>query len=201
MGLVGNIAPLVATAAAAATAEHDFLSDTISDLARGPHKWIMDTGFYMNAAGLLALAIGAAHVHLGRAAWSLGLFCLSFLALVIVMLGLWDAFHTGPAAPDTLSVHTRLSYFLGPLYLAGPLLMARGARRVARIYAWLFVVSAALWAAFAVPYKLAPTSYDGVLEKIAVAATMLWTVPLAWLFLVRGLRRRHRLTGRGAAGA
>jgi hypothetical protein len=193
-GLVGNMMPVVTIIWAANVSEHAFVADTISDLARGANRWIMDLGFYFHAGGLLGLAIAAAHAHLGRTAWSLGIFCLSFTALVVVLLGLWDEFR---ATADTLSdmtVHTKLTFFLGPLYLAGPLLMAKGASGVARPYGALFYASAVLWLIFAGAFKLAPTAYDGILEKIAIAATMLWTLPLAWLFLMRGYEKSHRMT-------
>lgn len=189
VGLLGNLAPVVTMSIAWTIAEHDMIADSISDLGRGPHKWIMDTGFYMNSAAMLALAIAAAHLHLGRARWSFGIFALALLALLTTMIGLWDAFHTAEHNPPGMTVHTWLTFGLAPLYFAGPLLMADGA---ARLYSWMkpaFYASAALWIVFAVAFKLVPTSFDGLMEKIAVTATYGWTLPLAWLFLRQGLRR------------
>ncbi|MFD1344579.1 DUF998 domain-containing protein [Litorisediminicola beolgyonensis] len=195
-GLIGTLAPLAMIVWADAVAEHDFIADTISDLARGDHKWIMDLGFYLNAGGLLALAIAAAHAHLGRAGWSIGIVTLALLSLTVVMLGLWDKFHDADYNPPGMTVHTKLSFALGPLYLVGPLLMAQGAGGVRRAYLWLFLASAGLWIAFAAAFKLAPTGYDGILEKVAITMTWLWTVPLGALFISRGLGKRHRITER-----
>lgn len=189
VGVIGNLAPLVAIVIAVPLAEHDLIADTVSDLGRGPHRWIMDTGLYTHAAGLLALAIATAHLHLGRSAWSAGIICLSLLALVITLIGLWDQFGNGGPDAD-LSVHTRLTFLLGPLFLAGPLLMASGASRMARFYPIAFIASAVLWAVFATAFKMAPDSHDGLLEKIAVAATWGWTLPLSVLILQRALGRR-----------
>ncbi|MBJ3762339.1 DUF998 domain-containing protein [Maribius pontilimi] len=183
--------PLVAITAGTLVTQHDFIADTISDLARGEQKWIMDVGFYFNAAGLLALAIAAAHAHLGRIGWTVGLFCLSFLALIEVLLGVWDEF--GQQTQD-MSVHTRLTFFLGPLYLIGPIAMAGGAGGVNTRYKWLFWISAAIWAVLATAFKLAPNGIDGILEKLAVSGTLLWLVPLSWLFLARGWETTHRLS-------
>ncbi|KUF11203.1 hypothetical protein AVJ23_09135 [Pseudoponticoccus marisrubri] len=189
LGCVGTLAPIVAMALALTTAEHDIIADTISDLGRGPHHEIMDTGFYMAACGLIGLAIGAAHAHLGRWAWSLGLFCLAALALIVTLLGIWDAFHDTLDGEKSMTVHTRLTFALGPLYLAGPLLMAQGAANMNGLYRRLFILSAGLWTVFAVAFKLAPDGYDGLLEKIAVTATLLWTLPLGWMLLRRGQAR------------
>lgn len=188
VGILGNLAPLVAMVLAVPIAQHDFIGDTISDLGRGPHAWIMDTGFYCGAAGMLALSIGAAHLHLGRHAWSAGLIALALLALVITLLGVWDQIVPETQA-DNATVHTRITYFLGPLYLVGPLLMAPGIARVSRAFAVAFVGSAIGWIVFAIAFKLAPDSFDGLLEKIAVAATLFWTLPLATILLQRGYAR------------
>lgn len=191
IALLGNLAPLVAMGIAAPIAGHDMIGETISDLGRGPHKWIMDTGFYMNSAAMLALAMAAAHLHLGRTGWSLGIFSLALVALLTTMIGLWDAFHTVGNNPPGMTVHTWLTFGLAPLYLAGPLLMAPGA---ARLHPWTkpaFYASAALWIVFAALFKLVPTSIDGLLEKIAVTATYGWTLPLAWLFFRQGRRAEY----------
>jgi len=184
MGLVGSFAPILINLVATSVAEHSFIADTISDLGRGPHKWIMDNGFYINAAGLLALAVAAAHAHLGKWSWSLGIFCLLFAALVTVLLGVWDKF----GGTDDMSVHTMLTFFLAPLYLIGPLLMMpafwQGRRRVA----WSFAISAVLWIIFGAAFKLAPTNIDGLLEKIAFVGTLFWTVPLSWVMFRRGVK-------------
>ncbi|EAQ04372.1 hypothetical protein OB2597_09519 [Pseudooceanicola batsensis HTCC2597] len=186
VGLAGSLAPLVTAVWAGIVAEHDLVADTLSDLARGPHKMIMDVGFYIHASALVCLAIAAAHAHLGRAAWSAGIFCLALLALVVSLLGLYDDFHNSWEAADSVTVHTKLSVLLGPLYLAGPLLMAPGAARAGPVYAGLFVVSAVIWIVFATLFKMAPTGYDGILEKVAIVATLLWTVPMSRLILARG---------------
>lgn len=187
VGIVGNLGPIAAMVLALPVAEHDFMADTISDLARGPHAWLMDTGFYLGAAGMLALAIGAAHYHIGRWAWSAGLFCLALLALVITLLGVWDDITPEGAG---MTVHTRLTFLLGPLYLAGPLLMAPAIARVDRGLAVAFAASAVLWIVFAAAFKLTGDGIDGLLEKIAVAATLVWTLPLAAVLLRRGLDHR-----------
>lgn len=186
---VGNLAPLVTMAVSLSIAEHDIVADTISDLGRGPHKWIMDTGFYMNSAAMLALAIAAAHLHLGRSGWSFGVFTLALLALLTTMIGLWDAFHTAAHNPPGMTVHTWLTFGLAPLYVAGPILMAPGA---AERHGWMkpvFYASALLWIVFAVVFKLVPTTIDGIMEKIAITATYGWTLPLVWLFFRHGLPR------------
>ncbi|QFU09969.1 hypothetical protein PARPLA_00468 [Rhodobacteraceae bacterium THAF1] len=191
-GLLGSIIPIIAIFYATQVTQHDFIADTISDLARGEKKWIMDVAFYFNAAGMLGLAIASAHAHLGRAAWSMGILFLAFLALVVVLLGLWDEFGA-TAEGDGMAVHTQLTFALGPLYLVGPLFMAQGVAGEHPHMRWMFIIAAIGWFVFAVAFKLVPTSIDGILEKIGIGATYLWTIPLSLLFLNRG--RRHLRDG------
>ncbi|WP_411889337.1 DUF998 domain-containing protein [Yoonia sp. SDW83-1] len=192
LGLIGSVAPTGALIWASLVAEHDFLADTVSDLGRGPHRWIMDSGFFINAASLLALSIGAAHIHAGTKRWTASILCFALLALVIVAIGLWDAFGR-TAETDGMSVHTRLTFLLGPLYLIGPILMWYSFRDTAPSMARLFLVSAVLWAVFATAFKLAPDWIDGGLEKLAIAATLLWTVPFSNWMTRRALQARSEV--------
>lgn len=166
--------------------DYDFVADTISRLAKGPHAVIMDTGFYISAAGLLALAIGAAHLHLGGWDWSLGILALALLALVVTLLGIWDEFGQ---TPETLSIHKRLSFALVPLFGLGPLLMMRGIAGAWPWARWSFAAAAALWTALALWFFFSSDARDGLIEKAAFAATYLWTLPLGALLFRRGMAR------------
>lgn len=189
LGLVGGIAMVVGVVILQTiTPDHDPIKNTISDLSRGDLAIWMDMFWYANAAGLVALALGSAHLHLGRWAWSAGTIALALISMDVVMLTLWDEFGTTSDA-EALSVHTRLAMVLFPLFLAGPLLMAGAIARVGQVYRWLFISSAGLWAVFALVYFYGPDPVDGLMERIAGACTLLWTLPLSWIFLKRGLRR------------
>lgn len=62
--------------------------------------------------------------------------------------------------------------------------------RIGRAYSALFVISAVLFAVFAIAFKVTPTDYDGLIEEISIGATMMWTTAQSILFLNRGLRAR-----------
>ena len=61
---------------------HDWIADTISDLGAGDYEYIVDIGLYTFSGGLIALALLAAHVHLGGWDWSGGLVLLVGKALL-----------------------------------------------------------------------------------------------------------------------
>ena len=186
LGIIGSLAPTVTLVWASLVTDHQFLADTISDLGRGDHRFIMDTGFYLNAGSLIALSIGTTILHPGTKRWSALILTFLALALVIVAIGLWDAFGR-TAEGDGLSVHTALTFLLGPLFIAGPVLSWTFFREFAPKTGYLFLASAGLWIVFATAFKLAPDWIDGGLEKIAVACTLLWTIPYAW-WMVRMAR-------------
>jgi hypothetical membrane protein len=166
---------------------HDPVRHTISDLGRGPHAIWGDTLFYLNAGGMVALAIGAAHAHPGGRGWSAGVLCLALIAPVLVMLGLWDEFRHGSEVRD-YSVHTWVSTLLLPLFLVGPAAMIRGAGgRTGR----LFAAAAVLWPILALAYFFGPGDIRGLLERAAGLSTLLWTLPLGWLLLSRGWAPRR----------
>lgn len=164
---------------------HDPLRHAISDLGRGPHGLWGDTLFYVNAGGMVALALGAAHAHPGGRGWSAGVLCLALIALVLVMLGLWDDYRAG-AEVEEFSVHIWLSTLLFPLFLIGPLSMMAGAAREGPVAPRLFAASAILWPVLALAYFFGPDAVRGLLERAAGAATLLWSLPLGWLLLSRG---------------
>ena len=66
---------------------HDWISDTISDLGAGKYEFIVDIGIYTLSSAFIATALLAAHIHLGGWRWSLGLVGLALLGLVILAKG------------------------------------------------------------------------------------------------------------------
>ena len=191
MGLIGPLAMTLGVLVVQVLAPgHDPVSETISDLARGETAAIMDPIFYVDAAGLLALAIGAAHLHLGTWDWSVGIFALALGALVVTLLGIWDEFGGGPGGDGAMSVHSRIAVLLLPLHTIGPLAMARGAGKAGRWYRRCLLAAGVLWPVAALVYAFGPEPVAGLTERIAGATTLLWFLPLGTLLLRRGLALR-----------
>ncbi|MBT8416868.1 MAG: DUF998 domain-containing protein, partial [Silicimonas sp.] len=61
-----------------------------------------------------------------------------------------------------------------------------GAGTISSVYRWLFVAAGILWPITALIYFFGPSEYYGLTERIAGGMTLLWTVPLGWMFLSRG---------------
>lgn len=172
--------------------EHRPIADTVSALARGSEGWIMDTGLYLHAAGLLALAIGAAHAHLGRTGWSFGLLILALLALATCMIGIFDFFHRRSVEMSDLSVHTYTTYVMYPLYVAGPAVMARGAGKVWPPLRPVLLGCAAASLVLGPVFYLAGDAWDGLAERLLMLPTLLWTAAVSGLLIHVAARWRAR---------
>lgn len=163
---------------------HDWVSETVSDLAAGPYAIIQDVALYGYAAALSACAIGAAHDHPGGIRWSGGILCLMLLATVVTIIGARNEY--GDGDHEGIVIHIYLVYALGILFLLAPLAMASGMGRVAPAFERVALGCALLWAVGAPLYFTLPTSIDGLIERGLGLVTVVWVVTLSWLLLQRG---------------
>ena len=162
---------------------HDWIADTISDLGAGDYEYIVDIGLYTFSGGLIALALLAAHVHLGGWDWSGGLVLLVGKALLVFLIGARNEY--GDADQDGAVIHIYLVYALGLAMAAIPFLLARGAGRIGPGYPRALRIIGALWILSAPVFFFLPTDIDGVFERclglisfamVAVLAHLFWTI-------------------------
>jgi len=163
---------------------HDWIADTVSDLAAGKNEIIQDVTLYAYAAGLLACAIGAAHYHLGDRGWTAGILGLALLALCVVIIGVRNEY--GDGDDEGIVVHVYVVYVIGILFAAVPMLMAQGMGRVsgrAKAIAW---GCALLWSAGAPVFFFLPTDIDGVWERGLGIITVVFVGTLSLLLYRAG---------------
>jgi hypothetical protein len=162
---------------------HDWVADTVSDLAAGRSESIQDIALYGYAAALLAAAIGAAHMHLDGRRWSLGVLSLALLGCLVTIIAARDEYGDGDS--DGMVVHIYLVYALGALFVAGPLLMRRGMTQAGRWAGRCALFVGGFWIVGAPIFFLLPTAYDGAWERLLGLVSMIWLLALATLFLRR----------------
>lgn len=168
---------------------HDWIADTISDLGAGEWEIIMDVALYGFAAGLFAMALAASHVHLGGIGWSAGVVSLAILAALVVVVGARNEYGDGDS--DGVVIHIYLVYGLGALFLATPLSMAAG---FGRDHPWarLALIGLAIaWAVGAPLFLMAPTTIDGLAERILGLIACAILAVMAYVFWRRGLDARE----------
>ncbi|MCX7567723.1 DUF998 domain-containing protein [Sulfitobacter sp. F26169L] len=161
--------------------DHDWIADTVSDLAAGKYEIIQDVALYGYAATLIACAIGASHLHMDGTRWNLGIGSLALLAMCVVIIGARNEY--GDQDNEGIVIHIYVVYVLGLLFALLFLLMARGMARAARRYAVISYCCAALWIIAAPIFFVMPTGYDGAFERGLGIITIIWVTAFAWLLI------------------
>ncbi len=192
LGILGCIALIVGTIIAPFfVPNHDWVADTISDLAAGPSEIVMDVSLYAFAAGLAATALAASHAHLGGVGWSAGILSLAILSALVIIIGARNEYGDGDA--DGVVIHIYLVYGLGLFFLAAPLLMASG---IGPDHTWAkqaLIGLAILWALASPVFLFLPTSVDGLYERALGIISCGIIVVLCAVFITRG---RHAQAAR-----
>lgn len=199
IGFMGCVAVIIGMfLAQALVPDHYWVSDTISDLAAGKLKIVMDVALYGFAAGLFAVSLAAAHAHLGGVGWSVGLLSFAVLAALVVVIGARNEY--GDGDNSGVVIHIYLVYGIGALFTLAPLCMASA---MGQHHVWAhraLIGLAGLWAVLCPIFLLAPTSIDGLLERVLGLIACALVCTLCAVFFLRGVRRinpgadqRHRL--------
>ncbi len=162
---------------------HDWIADTISDLGAGQYEFIVDIGIYAFAASIIAVALMAAHVHLGGWSWSFGIVGLALLGLIVFLIGARNEY--GDSDSEGWVIHIYLVYAIGLLMVVLPLAMAHGAGRAWRWYKRILIGLAVIWTLSAPVFFFLPTDVDGIYERCLGLISMVFVVTLARLFIKR----------------
>ncbi|NDV00371.1 DUF998 domain-containing protein [Pseudoroseicyclus sp. CLL3-39] len=163
--------------------DHDWLADTISDLAAGRYEFIVDIGLYAFSAALICIALLAAHVHMGGWGWSLGLIGFALLGLIVFLVGARNEY--GDNDNEGVVIHIYLVYALGALFAATPLAMARGASRAGKGWSRALIALGLLWIVSAPIFFIVPTSIDGIYERYLGVIALAMVITLARFFITR----------------
>jgi hypothetical membrane protein len=172
--------------------DHDWVSDTISDLGAGRYEFIVDIGIYALSSAFIAVALLAAHVHMGGWRWSVGLVGLALLGLVIFLIGARNEY--GDNDSEGVVIHIYLVYALGLMMAAVPALMAQGAGRAGAAFERVFIGISILWIFSAPIFFFLPTSMDGIYERYLalIAFALIFTFARLFIDYGRGQVRARR---------
>lgn len=168
--------------------DHDWIADTISDLGAGRYEFIVDIGLYTFSAGLIGLAVSAAHVHLGAWDWSIGIVALITFGLLVFLIGARNEY--GDNDDEGWVIHSYLVYGVG---LAMPVVcfaMARGAARASRCYRRILIATGSVWVICAPVFFFLPTDIDGIYERFLGGVACVMVLTFAHLFYQRSKQQR-----------
>lgn len=167
---------------------HDWIADTISDLGAGKYEYIVDIGIYAFSGSLFAVALLAAHVHMGRWDWTLGIIGLAIMALVVFLIGARNEY--GDQDQDGTVIHIYLVYALGALMTLVPFSMVRGARRAGSGYGTALVIIGLVWMCAAPVFFFLPDAVDGVYERGLGLVSFALVATLSRLYIRRARQLR-----------
>ncbi|WP_257883900.1 DUF998 domain-containing protein [Roseobacter insulae] len=173
--LVGNVVGSIVVP------DHDWVADTVSDLAAGRYEIIQDVALYGFAGSLIACAIAAAHLHLDGTRWNIGVACLALLAMCVVVIGARNEY--GDNDTEGVVIHIYVVYVLGLLFAALFLTMGRGLSHIARRYGVISYCCAALWIIGAPVFFFMPTGYDGAFERGLGVIAVVWVLSFSWMLI------------------
>ena len=161
--------------------DHDWVADTISDLAAGRMELLLDSGLYAFSAGLIALALGAAHVHPGDRGWRWGTVGVALLGLVVFLIGARDEYGDGDS--ESVVIHLWLVGALYGLMAAVPWAMSGGASAIRPGLGRGLLILSLVWIPVAPVFFVMPDGWDGLYERglaglmfvlVALLAATLW---------------------------
>lgn len=151
---------------------HNWMADTVSNLAAGQYEIIQDIALYAYAGTLICCALGAAHFHLDGTRWNLGIACLTLLAMLVVIIGARNEY--GDGDKEGLVLHMYIVYAIGFLFAALFVLMANGLAQRSRYYQYISYGCLLLWLIGAPAFFLVPTEYDGAFERLLGLVQLTW---------------------------
>ena len=171
---------------------HDFVADTVSDLAAGRYEIIQDVSLYGFATSLFALALAAAHVHNGTTSWSILTFTLAFLAVCVVIIGARNEYGDGDSAG--IVIHIYIVYALGLLFSVVFAIAGLRGGRIADFIVPVSWVCFVLWITGAPIFFFLPTEWDGLWERGLGVVSVVWAITFA-LGLGKYCQQRAGRTG------
>ena len=163
---------------------HDWIADTISDLGAGRYEFIVDIGLYAFSSSLIAIALLAAHVHMGGPGWSVGIVGFAMFGLIVFLVGARNEY--GDSDSEGVVIHSYLVYAIGILMAVVPWIMSSGAARAGKNYGRALVGISVIWTLSAPIFFVLPTGLDGLYERYLGGIAMAAIVVLARLFIARG---------------
>lgn len=164
---------------------YDRIADTISDLAAGDSEIIMDVALYGFAVALMAAGLGAAHDHLGKWGWSVGILSLAILAGLVVVVGARNEYGDGDT--DGVVIHIYLVYALGLFFTLAPASMFSALREPHPLAAWTLAALGLAWVILAPVFLMSSTNIDGLLERILGLIACGIVATLGTVLFLRGL--------------
>ena len=154
-----------------------FLHATISNVAAGPYDWVQDLGFYVLAAGLVALAWAMGDVAGTGRPWTFSRIAFVIMALALIPIAAVHEYGDGDADKGAVHLESVLVYGVG--YMAAMLLATRRMKAADDRWLWINIATVVLWLALAAWYFTMEDRWYGLVERIVGAIMLVHIAVLA----------------------
>lgn len=181
IAIAGGIALIVGNVTGSIVVpDHNWISDTVSDLAAGRYEIIQDVALYGYAATLAALSLGCAHLHRGGWRWSTLTVALMLLAVCVIIIGARNEY--GDGDNEGIVIHIYIVYAMAAFFVSAFILAALIFARADGWFSAISWVCAAAWVIGAPVFFMMPTAYDGAWERGLGVVSIIWTTAFAmWM--------------------
>lgn len=187
VGLIGCAGVILGNIAGVLIYErHDWIADTISDLAAGPWGWIQDVGLVLLGFALAACALGLRVWRLGGWRRTVVVVGLVLLAVDVAVIALHNEYGDADSNHGKFVIHSYAVYGLGIIFAAVCWAAARPLGEVGRGWRRFSYGIAIVWLVAAPVFFVTPTAWDGLYERILALIFIIWVAGVSWLLLRRG---------------
>ncbi|XBQ14918.1 MAG: DUF998 domain-containing protein [Oceanicaulis sp.] len=167
----------------------NFVANTVSQGAAGPHSIWVDLGLTLEGLGLVAIAAGLHHWSLGRnPRFIAGCAVMALTGLSVVLLAWHNAY--GDGEPGGFVFHKPLTLVIGLLFAAALGLLARELGELDTGYYRFSFIAAGAWLIAWPAFIVTPEAYNGAVERIAGFTLITWMVIAGRLLMRRGRGER-----------
>ena len=155
-------------------------ADTISNLAAGRYHWILDAALVLFALGMVMVALAMWDMRLEGWRWRIGAALIGLAGFGIAVIALYNEY--GDNDSGGLVIHLEVVIAMSLAFALGAVLLSLGLTRIGGGWSafslWCGIAWFALGLAF---FFLASDQWDGLVERLAAAQMVLWSLGMARL--------------------
>lgn len=173
-GLVGVLVPVVTDVLSwLLTEDYNPLRNTISDLAAGPHSWLLDLGLVVLAASCLAVALGMWSLRPNAPRWIAAVVAVALVGVTVFIIA--QMIEKPESTGHIVNVVAMAVLFALATFLAVP-----GLRTVSPSRARLSIGIGMAWIVLCPLYWFLTDVWFGVFERALAIMLLVWIGTMAW---------------------
>ncbi|MGJ3230190.1 MAG: DUF998 domain-containing protein [Oceanicaulis sp.] len=167
----------------------NFIANTVSQGAAGPHALWVDLGLTLQGIGLVAIAAGLHHWRIGRKPrFIAGCAVLALTGLSVILLAWHNAY--GDGEPGGFVFHKPLTLVIGLLFAGALGLLAKELGELDSGYYRFSFIAGGAWLVAWPAFIVTPEAFNGAVERVAGFTMIVWMVIAARLLMRRGRGER-----------